>query len=137
MFFSEGVSYKPKSKKSGKKIIAIVDDFETTTFTVEFALKNAGYDVVKAQSPEGILKFFDGRQIDLLISDYNMPQMAGHELVKKIKAMPAYSHLPVLMLSSEKDPEKQRLSREAGAFGWIQKPYELKRFIKIDRKSVV
>ncbi len=136
MFFSDGISNKAPQRKSGKKVIAVVDDFETTTFTVEFALKNAGYSVIKSNTPEGILKHFDGRQIDMLISDYQMPKMLGHELVAKIKSMPDYVNLPVLMLSSEKSEEKQRLSREAGAFGWIQKPYDLKRFLKIIDKTL-
>jgi len=136
MFFSSGISYSTRTDKAGNKVVAIVDDFETTTFAVEFALKSAGYDVVKANTPEQMLSCFDGRQIDLLISDYQMPQMLGHELVKKIKSIEGYQQLPVIMLSSEKDPEKQKLSREAGAFGWIQKPYELKRFLKIVDQTI-
>jgi len=131
IFYSSGIMYKVKQKSTAKKVIAIVDDFETTTYTVEFALKNNGYLVLKANNPLGILKYFDGRQIDMLISDYQMPDMLGHELVQKIKTIPAYATMPVLMLSSEKDPQKQKLSRDAGAFGWVQKPYELKRFLKI------
>lgn len=136
VFFSDGISYQKKIAKEQKKVIAIVDDFETTTFTVEFALKNAGYNVIKAHTPNEILEYFDGRQIDMLISDYQMPEMLGHTLVKKIKEIELYKNLPVLMLSSEKDEEKQRLSREAGAFGWIQKPYNLKRFLKIIDKTL-
>jgi DNA-binding NarL/FixJ family response regulator len=135
-FYSDGISYQPRTGKMGKKTIAIVDDFETTTFTVEFALKNAGYEVIKAHTPLEILKYFDGRPIDMLISDYQMPQMLGHELVAKIKAIPNYSKMPVLMLSSEKSPEKQQLARDAGAFGWIQKPYDLKRFLSVIDKTL-
>lgn len=131
MFYSSGIQYTTNANKTGKKVVAIVDDFETTTFTVEFALKNNGYEVIKANTPSEILKLFDGRKVDLLISDYQMPEMLGHELVQKVKSIPEYTNIPVLMLSSEKDPEKQRLSRKAGAFGWIQKPYDLKRFLKI------
>lgn len=131
VFMSSGISYQPRKDKSGKKTVAIVDDFETTTFAVEFALKNAGYDVLKANTPNEMLEQFDGRKIDMLISDYQMPQMLGHELVAKIKAIPEYKQLPVVMLSSEKDEIKKDLSRKAGAFGWIEKPYELKRFLKI------
>ncbi len=136
MFFSEGIVYQHLNKATEKKVIAIVDDFETTTFTVEFALKNSGYDVIKSQSPLEMLKEFNGRQIDLLISDYTMPEMPGHEFVKKIKEIPKYRNIPVLMLSSEKDEKKQQLSREAGAFGWIQKPYDLKKFLKIIEQTL-
>ena len=136
VFYSDGISYKPRKGKGGKKTVAIVDDFETTTFTVEFALKNAGYNVLKAQLPEEILKYFDGRQIDMLIADYQMPQMLGYELVTKIKAIDDYKKLPVLMLSSEHSEEKKRLAREAGAFAWVQKPYDLKRFLKIIDKTL-
>jgi len=136
IFYSDGLSYQPRKGKTGKKLIVIVDDFETTIFTLEFALKQAGYEVLKAESPLEVLKYFDGRPIDMLISDYQMPQMLGHELVAKVKAISFYKELPVLMLSSEKDETKQQLSRDAGAFGWIQKPYDLKRFIKIIEQAL-
>lgn len=136
VFYSDGLSHKPKNNDGGKKVIAIVDDFETTTFTVEFALKSNGYEVLKSNTPEGILEVFDGRKIDLLISDYQMPNMLGHELVAAVKKIPEYVNLPVLMLSSENAEAKQKLSREAGAFGWIKKPYDLKRFLGIIDKTL-
>lgn len=136
MFYSEGIGYKNHKKRNGKKTIAIVDDFETTLFTVEFALKRAGYNIIKAQSPTELLSYFDGREIDMLIADYQMPGMLGHELVEKIKGMTKYSALPVLMLSSEKSEKKKHLARQAGAFGWMQKPYDLQRFLNIIDKTL-
>lgn len=56
-----------------KKTILIIDDFETTLFTVGFTLQANGYEILKAKSAEDALKLLDGRGVNLIISDYNMP----------------------------------------------------------------
>lgn len=113
-----------------KKTIIVVDDMETNTFTVGFALNMAGYNVVKAQSPKEALTYFDGRKVDLLITDFNMPGMNGAQLIKAVKEIPAYQQVPVLVLSSEKSEQHRRDALEAGALKWIEKPYMLKTFMK-------
>jgi CheY-like chemotaxis protein len=66
-----------------------------------------------------------------MVTDYNMPGMNGAELTQKVKSRPKYSNMPVLILSSEKAEEMKRAARDAGAYGWLSKPFNMDRFLKI------
>ena len=118
------------------KTVLIVDDFENTLFIVDFTLKNKGYNVLKATSGEQALNFFDGRKIDLVITDYNMPGMNGMELVEHIKAMSEYSNVPILLLTTEIDETKKKKAIDAGIKAWIQKPFKLDKFVKVVERSI-
>jgi two-component system, chemotaxis family, chemotaxis protein CheY len=113
------------------KTIVIVDDFETNTVVMKHSMSQLGFEILEANDPLKALKYFDGRQIDLLVTDYKMPKMNGAELTKKIKAKSDYSNLPVLILSSESAEEMKRQARDAGAYGWMSKPFNIDRFVKI------
>lgn len=114
-----------------KKKIVVVDDFKTNTIVVAGTLKLYGYDVLQSNNPVEALDFFDGQTIDLIISDFKMPQMTGAEFIKKIKKIPKYRNVPVIILSSETGAQSRQEAREAGAYGWLQKPFDIDRFIKI------
>lgn len=113
------------------KTIAVVDDFKTNTVVYSTFLKQNGYKILSANLPSEALTIFNGQKIDLMICDYKMPEMTGAELVKKIKAKFVYQNLPVLIISSEKSTEFKQKAKEAGAFGWLEKPFEFKRLIRI------
>jgi len=113
------------------KKIVIVDDFKTNTVVMRSSLKQAGYDVLESNDPKKALSFFDGRPIDLMITDFKMPHMTGAELTKEVKSMPEYKNLPVLILSSEKSNQCKIDARAAGAYGWLNKPFDIIRFTKI------
>ncbi len=119
-----------------KKQIVIVDDFETTRWVVSFALRNIDCEIMKAENGEEALKFFDGRDIDLLITDYNMPIMSGLELAKKIRQMEDYKFLPILMLTTEVNPEKKEKTKYVRLTAWVQKPFKQEEFLKIIRRSL-
>lgn len=114
-----------------KKTIVVVDDFQTNTIVIQNSLSQKGFNVITSNNPEEALLIFDGRKIDLLVSDFKMPRMNGAELTKKIKQNPNYRNLPILILSSETDPESHKAARESGAYGWLKKPFNLERFLKI------
>jgi len=120
----------------GKKTIVVVDDFENTLFVVEFTLKNNGYNVFKAGSGEEAIKLFDGRDIDLLITDLNMPGMSGIDLAKQVRALSKYQFLPILMLTTETDQKKKEMARDASITGWIQKPFKMEKFLTIIEKCI-
>ena len=113
------------------KTIVIVDDFKTNTVVMKSTLHQAGFEVLEANDPEDALKFFDGREIDLMITDFKMPGMTGAELTKAVKSKVQYINLPVLILSSEKAEQCKIDARQAGAYGWLNKPFDLNRFTKI------
>lgn len=113
------------------KTIVIVDDFKTNTVVIRHALHQKGFEILEANEPEDALKFFDGRQIDLMVTDFKMPGMTGAELTKAVKAKPQYANMPVLILSSEKSEQCKVDARAAGAYGWLNKPFDINRFLKI------
>jgi two-component system, chemotaxis family, chemotaxis protein CheY len=113
------------------KTIVIVDDFKTNAVILKSTMQCMGFNVLEAYNPSAALRFFDGRSIDLLITDFRMPEMSGAELTKKVKSIQAYRNMPVLILSSETSEEHKREAREAGAYGWLAKPFNIDRYMKI------
>jgi two-component system chemotaxis response regulator CheY len=105
------------------KTILIVDDSESIREVVSFTLENAGFNVLVGVDGKDALKFLDGRQIDLLITDLHMPEMNGIELIKKVRDNEDYKHIPILFLTTESQKEKKMEAKSAGATGWIIKPF--------------
>jgi len=106
------------------KTILIVDDSESIREVVHFTLENAGYNVLVGIDGKDALKFFDGsNQIDLLITDLYMPNMDGIELIKAVRMNEYYKRIPILFLTTESQREKKMEAKDAGATGWIIKPF--------------
>jgi len=105
------------------KNILIVDDSESIREVVSFTLENEGYNVLVGDDGTDAMKYLDGRQIDLVITDLHMPQMNGIELIKNIRAMDSYKRIPILFLTTESQAAKKMEAKEAGATGWIVKPF--------------
>jgi len=136
VFFSKEISPDKDSAESAKKTILIADDFENTRFVIEFTLKQAGYEVIKAVDGQDALKYFDGRRIDLLVTDLNMPRKNGLELAETVKKMPEYKGIPILLLTTEINEEKKQKSKQIGITGWIQKPFVIDRFLMFIKKAL-
>jgi two-component system, chemotaxis family, chemotaxis protein CheY len=111
-----------------KSRIIIVEDFNTSRQVIKRALETMGYLVDEAADGREALRFFDGSRIDLVITDYNMPNMDGASLVEYIRSKESYKYIPILMLSTETNPEKQKRARDAKITGWIKKPFEITDF---------
>jgi two-component system chemotaxis response regulator CheY len=107
------------------KTILVVDDSASLRSVVKMALTGAGYDVIEAGDGQAGLAMLDGRQIALAICDVNMPVLNGIEFVKKVKTMPAYKFLPIMMLTTESQEAKKNEGRIAGARAWMVKPFTL------------
>ena len=119
-----------------KSNIVIVDDFENTLWVIEFTLKPLRPTIFKATNGKEALKYFDGRQIDLVITDLNMPVMNGIELVEEIRKIPKYEFIPIIMLTTETSSEKKRKADEVKVTAWIQKPFKQERFMKVIQKCL-
>jgi two-component system chemotaxis response regulator CheY len=104
------------------KILA-VDDSASMRQMVCFTLKSAGYDVVEACDGQEALDKAQGITVDLVLSDVNMPIMDGITLVGELRKLPAYKFVPMLMLTTESAGDKKMAGKEAGATGWIVKPF--------------
>ena len=89
----------------------------------KMALSGAGYTVLEAGDGNAALALLDGRPINLVVCDVNMPVMNGLEFVKAAKALHAYKFLPILMLTTESQESKKSEGKAAGARAWMVKPF--------------
>jgi len=106
------------------KTILIVDDSASLRQVVNIALSKAGYSVVEAVDGQDACTKLDGRKINLIISDVNMPNMDGIEFLKRVKAHGSYKFTPVIMLTTEGGESKKQQGQQAGARAWVVKPFQ-------------
>jgi two-component system chemotaxis response regulator CheY len=104
--------------------ILIVDDFSTMRRIVRNLLKEIGYtNADEAEDGQAALAKLRGGDFEFVVSDINMPNMNGFELLTQIKADPGLKHLPVLMVTAEAKKEDIVTAAQAGASGYIVKPF--------------
>jgi len=102
----------------------IVDDFSTMRRIVRNLLKEIGYtNADEAEDGAAALAKLKGGAFDFVVSDINMPNMNGFELLSQIKSDGAIKHLPVLMVTAEAKKEDIVMAAQAGAAGYIVKPF--------------
>ena len=104
------------------KILA-VDDSASMRQMVSFTLQGAGYDVVEASDGQDAFDKAKRGQVDLVISDVNMPVMDGISLIRNLRTLPDYKFTPILILTTESAADKKSEGKAAGATGWIVKPF--------------
>ena len=105
------------------KIILIVDDSALMLTSVKGTLEMAGYKVETAEDGvKALTKLKSGVKPDLIITDINMPNMGGLELIKNVRAMPTFRFTPILTLTTESQAEKRAEGKKLGATGWLVKP---------------
>jgi two-component system, chemotaxis family, chemotaxis protein CheY len=108
------------------KTIMTVDDSPSMRMLLRAALTDLGYNVVEAEDGvhalETLQNFEPEEEPDLLITDINMPRMDGFGLIEQVRADGRRS-LPILVLTTESSEEKKQRARDAGATGWIVKPF--------------
>jgi two-component system chemotaxis response regulator CheY len=104
--------------------ILAVDDSPSMRDMVRIALTSAGFEVVQATDGEEALRLARAEAFDLVLADVNMPNMDGIALIRALRAEDAYRHTPILMLTTDGSAERKREGKEAGATGWIVKPFD-------------
>ena len=109
--------------------ILAVDDSVAMRQMVEVTLSSAGHDVHQAVDGKEALSLAGQQSFDLVITDVNMPQMDGITLVKQLRELPSYKHTPMLVLTTEHAVERKMEGREAGATGWLVKPFNPERLL--------
>jgi two-component system chemotaxis response regulator CheY len=118
------------------KRILTVDDSASVRQMVCFTLQKAGYEVAEAvDGKDGVDKVGIGK-FDLIITDLNMPNMDGIQLITAVRKLPGYSFVPILMLTTESQAEKKDAGRKAGATGWIVKPFNADQLVAAVQKLV-
>ena len=116
-----------------KKILT-VDDSRTMREMVTFTLKGAGYEILEAEDGKVALDILNGNKVDAIITDLNMPNMNGFELIRELRANPSYKFTPILMLTTEGDGSKKEEGKAAGATGWIVKPFNPDKLVEVVKK---
>ncbi len=114
--------------------ILAVDDSASMRQMVSFTLKGAGFDVIEACDGQEALDIAKTTSVDLVLSDVNMPVMDGIELVKKLRALTDYKFTPILMLTTESASDKKTQGKNAGATGWLVKPFNPEQLLVTIRK---
>ncbi len=116
-----------------KKALA-VDDSKTMRDMVSFTLQNAGFEVIVAEDGQDALTQLGDQPVDVVITDLNMPNMNGFELIRALRAKPTYTCFPILMLTTEGDDSKKAEGKAAGATGWIVKPFNPEKLVQVVNK---
>lgn len=109
--------------------ILAVDDSVSMRQMVTFTLKGAGHNVVEAVDGVDALNKAKTGKFDLILSDINMPNMDGITLIKELRALQNFRFTPILMLTTESTSEKKQEGKQAGATGWIVKPFNPEQLI--------
>jgi len=106
------------------KLILTVDDSASMRMLLKASLTAQGFRIESADDGVHGLERMHEVKPDLLITDINMPRMDGFELIEAVRAVPEFRGTPILVLSTEFSDDKKTRAREAGATGWITKPFE-------------
>lgn len=114
--------------------ILAVDDSPSMRRMVAFTLTGAGHEVIEAEDGIAAFDSAKSRQVDLVVTDVNMPNMDGIALVRELRALPGYRVVPILLLTTESSSGKKQEGKAAGATGWIVKPFDPEQLITIVRK---
>ena len=118
------------------KTILAIDDSAAIRQMVAFTLKRAGYEVVEASDGLDGLKKAKAKTVDLILTDQNMPNMDGLDLVKNLRALPQYKTVPILLLTTESSDAMKAQGRAAGATGWLVKPFDPQKLIDTVKKVI-
>ena len=116
------------------KSILIVDDSASIRQMLGFTLRSAGYEVDEAVDGRDGLGKAQRKAYQLVFTDQNMPNMDGLTLIKSLRGLPNYRAVPILMLTTEAADSMKLQGREAGATGWLVKPFDPPKLLEVTKK---
>ena len=114
--------------------ILICDDSVSIRQMLILTLTDAKYNVTESKNGMEALELANQHNFDLIITDINMPLLDGLSLVKKLRVLTEYRFKPILLLTTETDPQKKKQAKAAGATGWIIKPFDPDKLLAAIRK---
>ena len=120
---------------AGKKILA-VDDSASVRKSISFILSQEGYEVTEAVDGVDGVEKAKADKFNLVITDINMPNMDGIEMIKQLRALEGYKFTPIIALTTESQDSKMAEGKEAGATGWIVKPFTSEKLLAIVKKII-
>jgi two-component system chemotaxis response regulator CheY len=116
------------------KTVLTVDDSRTMRDMLQLALVEAGYRVIQAVDGVDGLETLALEGADVVITDINMPRLDGFGFIEGVRSDPKHRSTPILVLTTESDPAKKERARQAGATGWIVKPFNPEKLVDAVRR---
>ena len=118
------------------KQILTVDDSASVRQMVSFTLRKEGYGVAEAVDGKDALAKIGKEKFDMIITDLNMPNVDGIQLIAAVRKLAGCSFVPILMLTTESQAEKKDAGRKAGATGWIVKPFTKQQMLAVVKRII-
>ena len=118
------------------KTILTVDDSPSIRQMLANVLTSNGYHVIEAEDGQQALELAKHSQADLVLTDQNMPKMDGISLIKALRGLPAYQKIPIMMLTTESSQALKQQGREAGATGWMVKPFDPEKLLEMLKRAL-
>jgi len=104
--------------------VLVVDDSVTMRNMLEVSMVEEGFEVITADDGVNALKAIGDNKLDLVITDINMPNMDGIELIKRLRKLNSTKFIPILVVTTEGGENTKQDGKAAGATGWIVKPFQ-------------
>jgi two-component system chemotaxis response regulator CheY len=124
----------PIEVPTGPLRILTIDDSKTMRDMLMLTLADAGFDVLQAVDGQDGVDLAERENFDIVITDINMPRMDGYEVIRQLRKRPEHKATPILVLTTESETDKKTIAREAGATGWLVKPFDPDKLIATVRK---
>ena len=106
------------------KTILFVEDSPTMRRIIANSLRQVGFDdIIEAENGVDALEKLEGREVDLVVTDWNMPEMNAAELVKTLREMPPYAEVPIIMITTRGMKDDVMTAMKLGVNGYIVKPF--------------
>ena len=124
----------PSEVPACTKRILTIDDSKTMRDMLRLTLAGAGYHVLQAVDGQDGLDVLRRERVDVVITDINMPKLDGYGVIRHLRADASYDETPILVLSTESDQKTKEIGRDAGATGWLVKPFDPEQLVEIVRQ---
>lgn len=111
------------------KIVLTVDDSKTIRNMLLMTLRAAGFETLQAEDGIEGLEVLENATPDVIVTDINMPRLDGFGFIEGVRKIEKHRAIPILVLTTESDAEKKNRAREAGATGWIVKPFDPQKLV--------
>lgn len=114
-----------------------MDDSRSMRALLRMTLLGSGFEVAEAEDGQAALEWLEHNEVDLIITDINMPRLDGFGLIEALRSQQRrHVDRPILVLTTEFTEEKKAQARAAGATGWIVKPFDPERLVAAVRRVV-
>ena len=110
--------------------VLAVDDSRTIRDMLNLTLTGAGFETHLAEDGQHGLEVLEDLMPDVIITDINMPRLDGFGFIDGVRKQDRFSHIPILVLTTESAPELKAKARDAGATGWIVKPFDPTKLVR-------